>query len=404
MRLSLRNDFMADKRSVRSGTFARLKNDPTIRSRTFQILTALVVVYFFWTIFQNTVDNMERRGISTGLGFLSSQAGFGIVMSLIPYNETMTYGRTFWVGLLNTLLVSSLGIFFATLIGFIVGIGRLSKNWLLSTMSAIFVDTFRNIPLLLQIFFWYFAVLRALPGPRDSIELWDMFFLNNRGAFLPSPVPEAGMNFVWFVLLAAIVGAVVLYRWARKRQDATGQLFPAIRVGIAMVVLIPAVVFLALGSPMSWDVPELRGFNFRGGISVIPELGALLLALTIYTAAFIAEIVRSGIQAVSHGQTEAASALGLKRGTTLRLVIIPQAMRVIVPPLTSQYLNLTKNSSLAVAIGYPDLVSVFMGTTLNQTGQAVEIVAITMLVYLTISLVISFLMNIYNKAMSLKER
>ena len=395
---------MAEKRSGWSGALARLWHDPTIRSRTFQILTALVVVYVFWAIFQNTIANMERRGISTGLGFLSSPAGFGIVMSLIPYDETMTYGRTFFVGLLNTLLVSSLGIIFATILGFIIGIGRLSKNWLLSTLSAIFVDTFRNIPLLLQIFFWYFAVLRALPGPRDSVELWDVFFLNNRGAFMPAPLPEPGMNLVWFALLAAIIGAVVLYRWARKRQDATGQLFPAIRIGLAMVVLIPAVVFLALGSPMSWDVPELRGFNFRGGVSVIPELGALLLALTIYTAAFIAEIVRSGIQAVSHGQTEAASALGLRRGTTLRLIIIPQAMRVIVPPLTSQYLNLTKNSSLAVAIGYPDLVSVFMGTTLNQTGQAVEIVAITMLVYLSISLFISFVMNFYNKAVALKER
>lgn len=395
---------MADKRSGRSGAFARLWNDPTVRSRTFQILTALAVAYFFWTIFQNTAANMQRRGISTGFGFLTSPSGFGIVMSLIPYDETMSYGRTFWVGLLNTLLVSSLGIVMATILGFIVGIGRLSKNWLLSTLSAIFVDTFRNIPLLLQIFFWYFAVLRALPGPRESMNLWDTFFLNNRGAYMPSPMPEAGMNLVWLALLAAIVGAVMLYRWARKRQDATGKLFPAIRIGLAMVVVLPAAVFLLSGSPMAWEVPELRGFNYRGGIVLIPELGALLLALTVYTAAFIAEIVRSGIQSVSHGQTEAASALGLRRGTTLRLVIIPQAMRVIIPPLTSQYLNLTKNSSLAVAIGYPDLVSVFMGTTLNQTGQAVEVVAITMLVYLTISLSISFVMNFYNKAMALKER
>jgi len=395
---------MADKRSGRSGVLSRLWNDPTIRSRTFQILTALAVAYFFWTIFQNTAENMQRRGISTGFGFLNSPSGFGIVMSLIPFDETMSYGRTFWVGLLNTLLVSFLGIVMATILGFIVGVGRLSKNWLLSTLSAIFVDTFRNIPLLLQIFFWYFAVLRALPGPRDSMDLWGTFFLNNRGAYMPSPIPEAGMNLVWLTLLAAVVAAVVLYRWARKRQDATGQLFPAIRVGIAMVVVLPAAIFLMSGSPMSWETPELRGFNFRGGIVLIPELGALLLALTVYTAAFIAEIVRSGIQSVSHGQTEAASALGLRRGTILHKVIIPQAMRVIIPPLTSQYLNLTKNSSLAVAIGYPDLVSVFMGTTLNQTGQAVEVVAITMLVYLTISLTISFLMNFYNKAMALKER
>ncbi|MFN3984166.1 MAG: amino acid ABC transporter permease [Rhodocyclaceae bacterium] len=395
---------MADKRSERSSTFARLWNDPVVRARTFQILTTLVVVYFFWTIYQNTITNMERRGISTGLGFLDSPAGFGIVMSLIPYSETMTYGRTFWVGLLNTLLVSGLGIILATILGFIVGIGRLSKNWLASKLSAIFVDTFRNVPLLLQIFFWYFAVLRNLPGPRESLEFAGTFFLSNRGLKLPAPVPEAGMGVVWLVLLAAIVAAVVLVRWARKRQEATGQQFPAVRVGLAMVVALPTLAFVAMGSPLSWDMPELRGFNFRGGITVIPELGALLAALTIYTAAFIAEIVRSGIQAVSHGQTEAASALGIKRGTTLRLVIIPQAMRVIIPPLTSQYLNLTKNSSLAVAIGYPDLVSVFMGTTLNQTGQAVEIVAITMLVYLTISLTISFLMNLYNKASALKER
>ena len=395
---------MEEKPRPRSGALARLWNDPTVRSRTFQILTALVVIYFFWSIFQNTVANMERRGISTGFGFLSSPSGFGIVMSLIPYNETMSYGRTFWVGLLNTLLVSSLGIMLATIVGFIVGIGRLSRNWLVSTLSAIFVDTFRNIPLLLQIFFWYFAVLRNLPGPRQSLEFGELFFLSNRGFYMPSPIPEAGMGVVWVALLLSVIAAVMLYRWARKRQEATGELFPAVRVGLGLVVAVPALVFMAMGSPMAWDVPELRGFNFRGGIVIIPELGALLMALSIYTAAFIAEIVRSGIQSVSHGQTEAAAALGLKRGTTLRLVVVPQAMRVIIPPLTSQYLNLTKNSSLAVAIGYPDLVSVFMGTTLNQTGQAVEIVAITMLVYLTLSLLISFFMNIYNKAMALKER
>jgi len=395
---------MADKRDTGSGGLARLWNDPTIRSRTFQILTALVVIYFLWTIYQNTIINMERRGITTGFAFLGSPAGFGIVMSLIPYDETMSYGRTFYVGLLNTLLVSSLGIVAATILGFVIGIGRLSKNWLVSTLSAIFVDTFRNIPLLLQIFFWYFAVLRNLPSPRDSMEIGEMFFLNNRGIYIPAPIPEDGFWLVVAVLCGAIVGAIALYRWARKRQDATGQLFPAIRVGLAMVILLPGAAFLLAGSPLGWDVPELRGFNFRGGVSMIPELGALFIALTVYTASFIAEIVRSGIQSVSHGQTEAASALGLKRGTTLHLVIIPQAMRVIIPPLTSQYLNLTKNSSLAVAIGYPDLVAVFMGTTLNQTGQAVEVVAITMLVYLSISLLISMLMNIYNKAMALKER
>ncbi len=395
---------MPQQRFEHSGFLARIWNDPTVRSRILQALIAILVVWFLWTIFQNTLANMERRGINTGFGFLNSPANFGIVMSLIPYNETMSYGRTFWVGLLNTLLVASLGIVLATIVGFIVGIGRLSRNWLVATLSAIFVDTFRNIPVLLQIFFWYFAVLRNLPGPRQTLDLGEIVFLNNRGVFLPAPVPQEGMGVVWLALLLCILAAIVLRWWAKRRQDATGRAFPALRVGLALVIVVPFAVFMAMGSPMDWDVPALRGFNFRGGISIIPELGALLIALTIYTAAFIAEIVRSGIQAVSHGQTEAASALGLKRGTTLRLVVIPQAMRVIIPPLTSQYLNLTKNSSLAVAIGYPDLVAVFMGTTLNQTGQAVEIVAITMLVYLFLSLVISLLMNIYNKAMALKER
>jgi general L-amino acid transport system permease protein len=395
---------MPQQRFEHSGFLARIWNDPTVRSRILQALIAILVVWFLWTIFQNTLANMERRGINTGFGFLNSPANFGIVMSLIPYNETMSYGRTFWVGLLNTLLVASLGIVLATIVGFIVGIGRLSRNWLVATLSAIFVDTFRNIPVLLQIFFWYFAVLRNLPGPRQTLDLGEIVFLNNRGVFLPAPVPQEGMGVVWLALLLSILAAIVLRWWAKRRQDATGRAFPALRVGLALVIVVPFAVFMAMGSPMDWDVPALRGFNFRGGISIIPELGALLIALTIYTAAFIAEIVRSGIQAVSHGQTEAASALGIKRGTTLRLVVIPQAMRVIIPPLTSQYLNLTKNSSLAVAIGYPDLVAVFMGTTLNQTGQAVEIVAITMLVYLFLSLVISLLMNIYNKAMALKER
>ena len=395
---------MPQQRFEHSGLLARLWNDPTVRSRIFQVLIAVLVLWFLWTIFQNTLANMERRGINTGFGFLNSPANFGIVMSLIPYNETMSYGRTFWVGLLNTLLVASLGIVLATIVGFIVGIGRLSKNWLVSTLSAIFVDTFRNIPVLLQIFFWYFAVLRNLPGPRQTLDLGEIVFLNNRGIFLPAPIPQEGIGVVWAALLFSVLAAIILRWWAKRRQDATGLAFPALRVGLALVLVVPAAVFVAMGSPMEWDVPTLRGFNFRGGISIIPELGALLIALTIYTAAFIAEIVRSGIQAVSHGQTEAASALGLKRGTTLRLVVIPQAMRVIIPPLTSQYLNLTKNSSLAVAIGYPDLVAVFMGTTLNQTGQAVEIVAMTMLVYLLLSLFISLLMNLYNKAMALKER
>jgi len=300
--------------------------------------------------------------------------------------------------------VSALGIFFATIIGFLVGVLRLSKNWLVNKLAMVYIEVFRNIPLLLQIVFWYFSVAFNMPSPRQSLSLGEMVFLNNRGMYMPAPV--FGENF-WMTVLAlfaAIVAVIVIARWARKRFEATGQLFHTVYVSLGILIGLPLLVFLATGAPLHWDMPELKGFNFKGGLTVIPELFALTLALSIYTAAFIAETVRSGIQAVSHGQTEAASALGLSHARTLRLVVIPQAMRVIIPPLTSQYLNLTKNSSLAVAIGYPDLVAVFAGTTLNQTGQAVEIIAITMAVYLTLSLLISLFMNWYNARMALRER
>jgi general L-amino acid transport system permease protein len=271
-------------------------------------------------------------------------------------------------------------------------------------MALVYVEVIRNIPLLLQIFFWYFAVLSSLPSPRQSVEVGGAFFLNNRGLYLPGPLTQDGFGLVWGAIIAAIAGVVGLRIWAKKRQLATGEIFPVFKVSVAVLVLLPILAYLAAGSPIEWDLPALKGFNFGGGISIIPELAALWIALSLYTASFIAEIVRSGIVAVSKGQTEAAKALGLPNGLTLRLIVIPQAMRVIIPPLTSQYLNLAKNSSLATAIGYPDLVSVFMGTTLNQTGQAVEVVAITMAVYLTISLSISLFMNIYNRAAAIKER
>lgn len=379
-------------------------NDPRVRSAVFQIIAVLIVVWVGYSLFQNTLTNMASRGISTGFGFLNSTAGFGIVMSLIEYNESMSYGRTFYVGLANTLLVSALGIVFATIVGFIVGVLRLSNNWLIARLALAYIEIFRNIPLLLQIFFWYFAVLGTLPSPRNSLSLGEVVFLNLRGAVLPKPIFETGSGLIGIALLFAIGISFFLARWAKRRQAATGQFFPVLPISAALIIGAPLLVYFAMGSPIGWDIPELRGFNFRGGITVIPELAALLLALTLYTASFIAEIVRSGIVSVSHGQTEAAAALGLPQRRVLRLVIVPQALRVIVPPLTSQYLNLTKNSSLATAIGYPDLVNVFMGTTLNQTGQAVEIVAMTMAVYLTISLVISLLMNIYNRAVALKER
>lgn len=379
-------------------------NNPKVRTFVFQTLALATVFWFGWTLFHNTLSNMESRGISTGFGFLDQTSGFGIIMSLIPYDSTMTYGRTFFVGLLNTLLVSAMGVVAATIIGFVVGVARLSSNWLVAKLALIYIETIRNIPLLLQIFFWYFAVLQTLPSPRQSIDVADMFFLSNRGLYFPTASAEPGFDWVMAALVAGIAAAVFVHRWAKQRQLRTGQLFPALRVGTLLILALPLLVFVLAGSPLVWDMPSLTGFNFTGGASILPELAALWIALSLYTASFIAEIVRSGILAVNSGQTEAASALGLKSSFTLRLVVIPQAMRVIIPPLTSQYLNLVKNSSLATAIAYPDLVSVFMGTTLNQTGQAVEVVAITMAVYLTISLIISGLMNIYNRAAALQER
>lgn len=378
--------------------------DPRKRALLFQLLVLVAVVGFFAFIFNNTLDNLERRGISTGFSFLDNEAGFGVLQSLIEYDETHTFGRTFLVGLLNTLLVSALGILFATLLGFLIGVARLSPNWIISRLASVYIETFRNIPLLLQILFWYFAILPLLPHPRASLEFFDSVFLNRRGLYLPAPVAEEGLWLVGVALLLAAIGVAMLYRWAQRRQDSTGRIFPVFWTSLVLLLGVPGLAFLLAGAPLSWDYPALKGFNFRGGMTVIPELAALALALSIYTAAFIAEIVRSGIQAVSHGQTEAAYALGLRPSTTLRLVIIPQAMRVIIPQLTSQYLNLTKNSSLAPAIGYPDLVAVFAGTTLNVTGQAVEVIGITMGVYLTLSLLISAFMNWYNKRMALVER
>ena len=379
-------------------------NDPRLRALVFQALFLVAVLGLFGFIINNTLANLESRGISTGFGFLSNEAGFGIIQTLVDYSETSTFGRTFLVGLLNTLLVSLLGIVLATLLGFVIGVARLSENWLVSRLAAVYVEVFRNIPLLLQIFFWYFAVLRALPHPRDSLALGDAAFLNLRGLYLPRPLFEPGFGWVLAALVAAVVAALLLARWAKRRRLLTGQGFPSGWVGIGLIVLLPGLSFLLTGAPLGWDVPALSGFNFRGGITLIPEFAALLLALSIYTAAFIAEIVRAGILAIPKGQTEAASALGLKRAQVLRLIIIPQSLRVIIPPLTSQYLNLMKNSSLATAIGYPDLVNVFAGTTLNQTGQAVEVIAMTMAVYLSISLAISLFMNWYNARIALTER
>ena len=379
-------------------------NDPAVRALVFQALALIAVIALGWYLVHNTQQNLAQRGIASGFGFLNNAAGFGIVQHLIDYSPADSYGRVFWIGLLNTLLVSVLGIVFATVLGFVVGIARLSRNWLVAKIAMVYVEIFRNIPLLLQIFFWYFAVLRTVPNPRNSLAFGDAFFLNIRGLYVPRPV--FGDDFVWVLgaLALAVVLAALLGRWARQRQATTGQPFPVFLVSLAILVVLPGVTYFAAGQPLTWDIPKLAGFNFRGGWVVIPELAALLVALTLYTATFIAETVRAGILSVSHGQTEAAGALGLPNGLTLRLIVIPQAMRVIIPPLTSQYLNLAKNSTLAAAIGYPDLVATFAGTVLNQTGQAIETIAITMSVYLALSLGISMLMNWYNKRKALVER
>jgi general L-amino acid transport system permease protein len=371
-------------------------NNPKIRAIFYQLVLLMAVLWLGYEFVLNARANLQAQNIASGFGFLDNTAGFGVNQSLIAYNEADTYGRVFLVGLLNTLLVAALGIVLATILGFAIGIGRLSPNWLLARLAGGYVELIRNLPLLFQILFWYLAVLGALPGPRQSISLAGAIFLNNRGIIVPAPVAGAGIGAVVAAFAIGVLAAIAVALWARRRQDRTGGRPPLFWPSVALIVGLPLAAFVAAGFPIGFEKPELRGFNFVGGIRLIPEFVALLLALTTYTAAFIAEVVRAGLLAVPRGQTEAALALGLRRGLMLRLVVVPQALRVIVPPLTNQYLNLTKNSSLAVAIGYPDLFAVFAGTALSQTGQAIEIIAITMAVYLAISLLTSALMNWYN--------
>ena len=352
----------------------------------------------------NAAGALERQNIASGFGFLDNTAGFDVVQTLVRYDETSTYGRVLIVGLLNTLLVAILGIVLTTLLGFVIGIGQLSSNWLVAKLCRAYVETLRNIPLLLQLFFWYFAVLRALPIPRDSWNIFGAFFLNNRGLYVPGPVTEPGFGLVVVALALGTMGSLLLSWQARRRREAQGVVTPVTLQSLALTFVPALVISAVVGFPLHFTWPVLEGFNFEGGIVVLPELMALVIALSTYTASYIAEIVRAGIQGVAKGQIEASQALGLKRSPILRLVLVPQAMRQIIPPLTSQYLNLTKNSSLAVAIAYPDLVSVFAGTTLNQTGQAIEIIAITMGIYLTLSLLTSSAMNWYNARIALTER
>ncbi len=360
-----------------------------------QIAFVIVLVGIGYEIVANARANLQAQRIASGFGFLSNTAGFGVSQALIPYSESDTYARVFLVGLVNTLVVSIIGIVFASIIGLAVALGRLSPNWLLSKVSTAYVELIRNLPLLFQILFWYLAVLATLPGPRQSISLLGSVFISNRGLVMPKPIAQGGLSVFLVAIVIGIVASLVMRAYARHRLFKHGQMLTILPFVVAMLIGLPILTAMVFGAPVTFEIPELKGFNFAGGSRIVPEFVALLLALSTYTAAFISEIVRAGIQAIPKGQMEAGASLGLTRGETLRLVIIPQALRIILPPLTNQYLNLTKNSSLAVAIGYPDLVSVFAGTTLSQTGQAVEIIAITMGVYLLISLVTSAIMSFY---------
>lgn len=393
---------MAQPVPTPQGGDTSILNSLAFRGLVYQIALALGVALTGWYLYVNVHENLARQGIATGFDFLWEAAGFDIGETLIPFDASDSYGRIILAGLVNTLHVSVVGIVLATVLGVIIGIARVSSNWLISQLASAYVEVFRNIPILLQIIFWA-TVIRNLPNQRDPVQISDTIFLSNRGANFPVPVEHWIYPWVWLALFIGIGGAIYLKRWARLRREAMGEQFPVLWPSVGMIVGLPLVVWVMAGAPLEWDIPVLKGFNYRGGMSSSPEFIALLIGLVAYTAAFIAEIVRSGIQSVGIGQLEAARSLGLRPGLVMRLVVLPQALRVIVPPTTSQYLSLTKNSSLAVAIGYPDLVNVG-NTTINQTGQAVEGIAIMMLIYLIISLTISTFMNFYNRIVAIQER
>jgi len=378
--------------------------DPKYRGIAVQIGLCAALAYLAYAAIQTAADNLARSHVASGFGFWNVIAGFDISQTLIAYSpQSSTYGRAFWVGLLNTLVVAALGIVLATILGFAIGIARLSKNFLVERLATCYVELIRNVPLLLQLLFWYIAVLRALPEFAASFVLPGGVLLNNRGLFLPRPLFADGTHFLAMVA-AALLLAVVFNKIAGRSTGFWGTTSARTAFTLLIVVALPVAIIVVSGAPLAFDYPQVGRFNVRGGLEVLPEFVALVLGLVVYTAAFIAEVVRAGLMSVSRGQTEAAQALGLTRTQTLGLIVIPQAMRVIIPPLTNQYLNLTKNSSLAVAIGYPDLVQVFAGTVANQTNQPVEVVIITMLVYLSFSLITSLVMNLYNARYALVER
>ena len=379
-------------------------SDERFRSLFFQTLVVGLFALGIFFIVQTTAYNLEKRNIATGWRFLSDPAGFDISFSpFLEFKSTDTHLKVYFVGVLNTLLVSITGCIAATILGFLVGIIRLSSNWLLSRISYIYVEFTRNVPLLLQIILWY-SILIQLPRVKQSLQILDVFYISNRGLYSPRPIFESGFTYIFIAIILALISSFFIRRWAKKRQDLTGDQYPVFYTSFGLIFIIPLILFFILGSPMSFEYPEMKGFNFKGGLVIRPEFIAMFLALSIYTAAFISETVRAGILSVTKGQREASAALGLKQSWIMRLIIIPQALRVIVPPLTSQYLNLTKNSSLGIAVGYADLVHGFGGISLNQTGQAIECMVIVMATYLTISLTISFFMNIYNRSIQFKEK
>jgi len=380
-----------------------LRNEK-VRGILYQLVTVVLFVLFLLYIGQNTMHNIEARGIKSGFGFLSTAAGFDITETPIAFGHGSTNWDVFKVGLANTLIVSIYGILLTTILGLIIGVARLSKNWIISHLAASYIEIFRNIPILLQILFWYNVVLAAMPSVRQSYGFFDSIFINQRGLFLPNPIFESGSWMIGAGFGLALVGGWFVSRYAKKKLEDEGKEFPVFSVTLALLILLPLAGYFLAGKPVHFDYPALKGFNFRGGKTFTPEFLALLFALSTYTAAYVAEAIRSGIEAVNKGQKEAASALGLSPMQSLKLVVLPQAIRISIPPIINQYLNLIKNSSLAAAIGFPELVTVFAGTSLNVTGQALEIIAITMLTYLLISLLVSLILNWFNKKMQIKER
>ncbi len=379
-------------------------NNNQIRAFLFQVIILVLIASFFYNAAGNLLNNIESRGIHTGFDFLGVESGFDIAEHLIDYSSTSSNLRVFYVGLINTVVVSVVGIIFASIIGLVIGIARLSNNWLIAKLAGGYIELFRNIPILLQILFWYNLVLVSFPSPKQSFELFGSVFVNLRGIYLPKPIATEGFVWVMVALVLGIALRALVKRHFNRVHDESGVETNTLAYSLLLLLVLPVMVYLILGSPMVFDYPALKGFNFKGGMSLSPEFLSLAFALSIYTATYIAEAIRSGIESVSKGQKEAALAMGLTPRQSLRLVVLPQALKFAIPPIINQYLNLTKNSSLAAAIGYSELVSVFAGTMLNQVGQALEIIFMTMMVYLAISLVISLILNIVNHKMSIKER